>query len=333
MERKYSHLNLNNRIEIYRLRSEGKSYREIGAYLGRSASTICREFGRNCGDRRGRKGPYDPVKADHRHWIRRRMRRRFKLARQPILRSFVRNRLVMGWSPEQISGWLARLQHPMQISHESIYRYIYHRSHHRDYWHKLLPLQRYRRGHKRRRQGPMDVIKGRQSVDLRCLQANQRQVPGHWESDLMCFSIPGPVLLVLQERQSRYIHIQYRAHKSSGPSMEYLDSYFSHLPKGLRSSVTFDNGTEFALHYKLIETLNMQTFFCDPYSPWQKGGVENAIGRLRRSLPRKSDLAKITQRELDILTNRYNNTPRKCLNYKTPSEVFMEKLNSVALQV
>jgi IS30 family transposase len=192
----YRHLSLSERIEIYRLRCDGSSLREIGRFLGRSVSTISRELGRNCGDRRGRRGPYDPLKAARRCWMRRRMYRRFKLARQPALRSLVRDKLVMGWSPEQISGWLAREDGSMRISHESIYRYVYHRTRHHDHWHKLLANRRYRRGHKRRRKGPLGIIKHRHGLMERCCSADDRLVAGHWEADLMCFSKTGPVMLI-----------------------------------------------------------------------------------------------------------------------------------------
>lgn len=103
-------------------------------------------------------------------------------------------------------------------------------------------------------------------------------------------------------------------------------------PRPLRRSLTFDNGTEFALHYKLSCKLSIGTFFCDPHAPWQKGGMENAIGRMRRTLPRKSDLASITQDQLDRFVAAYNDTPRKCRAFPTPNEVFSDIINRFALQ-
>lgn len=331
MGRLYSHLVLTDRIEIYRLRSDGQSLRTIAAYLGRSVSTISRELGRNSGDRRGRHGSYDPVKASRRSWLRRRMHRRFKLARQPELRQFVRDQLAMGWSPEQISGWLALVKHPMRISHESIYRYIYHRTRHEDYWHKLLPIKRHRRGFKKRRPGPLGTIKNRQSLAKRCSSANSRQSAGHWEVDLMCFSKAGPVLLIAHERHSRYTLATYHPSKTSQPLMETLYRHINDLPQNMRQTATFDNGTEFANHLFLKERAGMKTYFCDPRSPWQKGGVENAILRLRRWLPRKTNIETFTKRELDQIIQKYNSTPRKCLGYKTPNQAF-EEAKRVALR-
>ena len=116
------------------------------------------------------------------------------------------------------------------------------------------------------------------------------------------------------------------------PRLLMLSARLARLPRALRRSLTFDNGTEFALHYKLNCKLSQGTFFCDPHAPWQKGGIENAIGRMRRSLPRKTDLATLDPQTLAQLLERYNNTPRKCLAFQTPNEVFSQLLNRVALQ-
>ncbi|WP_310619001.1 IS30 family transposase [Flexibacterium corallicola] len=328
----YSHLSLEERIEIYRLRCGGMSLRGIGREIGRSASTISRELGRNCGDRRGRDGPYNPVKANHRGWMRRRMRRCFKLALHPNLRELVRTKLAGGWSPEQISGWLALTRNPLQISHESIYRYIYHRNHlYRDHWHKLLPLRRYRRGHKRRRKGALDVIKHRHGVSKRCVSAKDRQIAGHWEADLMCFSITGPVLLIAHERYSRLTLVTFHKTKTSKPLMNTLCRHMHGLPHTLRQTIVFDNGTEFASHMLLAKRLGMMSYFCDPRSPWQKGGVENAILRLRRWLPRSTNITSLSKKELDEIVHKYNSTPRKCLQFRTPKQVFENAL-TVALR-
>ena len=110
--------------------------------------------------------------------------------------------------------------------------------------------------------------------------------------------------------------------KAAEPVARRLTALFSALPKPLRRTITFDNGTEFARHYRLTDRLHMATFFCEPHAPWQKGGVENAIGRMRRTLPRKTDLATMTERDLDALVAAYNDTPRKCLGFRTPAEAF-----------
>lgn len=232
----------------------------------------------------------------------------------------------MGWSPEQIAGRLAHENAPMRISHESIYRFIYHRVDQKDYWNRLLPQRKGRRG-RIRRGGPstVDSIANRVSIHLRPPEIDTRQTPGHWEADLMLFSTYGQAILVAHERTSRLMLANRQPSKAAQPTADTLIRMLRPLPKPLRQSITFDNGTEFARHYRLTDTLGINTFFCDTHAPWQKGGVENAILRLRRQLPRKTDLAEITQKEISMIVSNYNNTPRKCLDYATPAEAFSKQ--------
>ena len=128
-------------------------------------------------------------------------------------------------------------------------------------------------------------------------------------------------MLALHERHSRLLIAARAPSKAAGPIAETTAGLLGPLPAALRQTVTFDNGTEFTRHYEL-HALGIETFFCDTYSPWQKGGVENAIGRLRRFLPRKTDLAEVSEERFALVVEAYNNTPRKCLGYRTPAEVF-----------
>lgn len=334
MGQEYRQLGLDERIEIYRLHRAGKSVRAIAVSMGRAPSTICRELHRNSRKTKVWDGGYEPARAHGLALRRRRWDCRHKLARQPALQQKVRDCLAMGWSPEQIAGRLAREQGGTVISHESIYRFIYHRSAQKDYWHRLLPRARHRRGRLGKRGGsPVDRIRDRVPVSQRPSEAGTRKQAGHWEADLMLFSRYGQAVLVTHERRSRFTRITRQPNKAARPVLDSLLGQFRHLPPAIRRSVTFDNGTEFALHHQLKSRLGIETFFCDPHAPWQKGGVENAICRLRRFLPRKSDLASITQEQLDELVAKYNNTPRKCLNFKTPAELFSEQVKHVALQV
>ena len=148
----------------------------------------------------------------------------------------------------------------------------------------------------------------------------------------MLFSKQSRTLLVMHERSSRFTVLSRQPDKSAEPVADSLLRHFRGLPDRLRRSVSFDNGTEFAAHYRLNDELALPTFFCNAYAPWQKGGVENAIGRLRRSLPRRSDLAAMTPAELAKLADRYNRTPRQCLGFRTPQEVFTDLINRVALE-
>ena len=141
----------------------------------------------------------------------------------------------------------------------------------------------------------------------------------------MCFSKYGQAVLTLHERRSRLLIAIRRPNKKAEPIAQAMYDILAPLPPQYRQTVTFDNGTEFAKHYHLHD-LNIQTFFCDTYKSWQKGGVENAIGRMRRFLPRKTDLAKVPEERFVQMVQEYNNTPRKCLDYRTPAELFWEEL-------
>jgi IS30 family transposase len=310
-----------------------KSQSEIARILDRHRSTIGRELKRNSRPSRGwPSGRYQATRAIELTRRRRRRGRGHKLARQPALRDRVRDFLAMGWSPEQIAGRLAHEHGHTVISHESIYRFVYHRTAQKDYWNRLLPRRKHRRGPAGRRgASSVHYIQQRVPITERPSAANARAEPGHWEADLMLFRTYGQAVLVVHERLSRLIRILRQPSKASQPVLDNLRALFRRLPKGLRRTITFDNGSEFALHYKLAQD-GLKTFFCDPHAPWQKGGIENAIGRLRRPLPRKSDLAAITQLDLDQLTRRYNTTPRKCLDFRTPEEVFRSLSTGVALQ-
>jgi len=334
MGRCYGQLSLDERIEIYRLHEAGISRRRIAEALGRDPSTISRELRRNSKPTKAwPKGGYHAVRAQERAKLRRQRYRRFKLARQPDLRRLVENGLAMGCSPEQIAGRLTLEHGHTMISPESIYRYIYHRSAQKDYWHKRLPRRKARRGHYGRQGGsPAKFIKHRRPITERPAQANHRAQPGHWEVDYMLFAKSGSNVLVLHERHTRFTIVDKPPNRKARLTADRIASRLRPIPQALRKTISFDNGTEFAEHYRLHKRLGVQTFFCDVRSPWQKGGVENTIGRLRRMLPRKTNLDRISHRKLRAYADRLNNTPRKCLGFRTPAEAFYT-ISTGALQL
>jgi IS30 family transposase len=330
MGQRYSQLGAEERGQIEVLLDLGWSLRAIGRCLQRSASTISREVARN-GQRRARRvGIYCAQQAGVRAASRRRLDHRFKLARQPDLLKVVIDRLAMGWSPQQISGRLALTPQAPQISPESIYRYIYERFTNRVTLHKYLPRKRFRRGQGKR--GGAKPIPYRVSVHDRPHAANARLQSGHWEADLMLFSRPGQALLVLCERTSRLTLLKAMPDRTAQRTCQAIKALIRRLPTGLRRSMTFDNGPEFYAHYQLTERLGLQGYFCDLRAPWQKGGVENMIGRLRRDLPRKTNLASLSDYKIAKLQDKLNDTPRQCLDFQTPKEVFSQLLQNVALQ-
>src|SRR5580698_8769873 len=323
MGRSYEQLSLDDRCEIARLQGNGCSVRQIATALDRSPSTVSRELKRNGGAQVGYKPSYAQQQTRARRW------KGSRLERDESLRAAVMERLASGWSPEQIAGRLAREQGRKVISYESIYRFIYAQlARTKDYrWRRYLPRGKSKRGCRGRKGGGSpNFIEGRVSLAERPIEAADRGTCGHWEADLMMFAKYGQAVLTVHERKSRLLlAIRLTSKKADGVARHLLD-LFGAMPPSSRQTVTFDNGTEFARHLAL-QSLAIETFFCDPYAPWQKGGIENAIGRMRRFIPRKTDLATLSRGRFRDLIAVYNNTPRKCLDFNTPAETFAQLLH------
>ena len=318
MGTQYTHLNIEERCQIARLHAEGYTLRQIAATLDRKPSTISRELNRNGSKTLGYQPLYADKQARARRW------RGSKLDRDPDLRHTVLARLKLGWSPGQIAGRLHRDRVKRRVSHETIYRFIYAQmARKKDYaWRHYLPFAKSKRGRRRcKGHSPASFIALRRPLSERPLAAAGRRIPGHWEADLMLFTNHGQAILTLHERHSRLVLATRTPGKMAAPIANAIKGLVGGLPPPWRQTMTFDNGTEFARHYHL-HALGMETFFCDAHAPWQTGGVENAIGRMRRHLPRKTDLAILSKRRFRQLVQAYNNTPRKCLGYQTPAEVF-----------
>ena len=322
MGRSYAQLSLEERCEISRLQANGCSIRQIAAAVDRAPSTIAREISRNSGRLVG----YKPVSPDQQARARRCSGSR--LERDTGLRNTVLAHFKRGWSPEQVANRLRRDNGHTVISHETIYRFIYDQiARTKDYgWRLFLPRAKSKRGFRGRKGGsPASFIKHRIPITLRPQIVAERSRAGDWEADLMLFARYGQAILTVHERSSRILLATRPPNKAADPIAEQLLALFAGLPQSLRQTVTFDNGTEFAFHYRL-HRLAMATFFCDPHAPWQKGGIENAIGRVRRLIPRKTDLATLSNKQFHTRLAAYNNTPRKCLDFQTPAEVFIAQL-------
>jgi IS30 family transposase len=322
MGKRYTQLSLEDRCKIAGLHAEGRSIRQIAADLHRPPSTVAREIKRN----KGRKIGYQPAFAEEQ--ARARRWKGSRLERNAELRETVLARLARGWSPEQVAGRLAREEAQERISHESIYRFIYAQiARTKDYsWRLYLPRAKSKRGFRGRRGGsPASFMEKRVSIHERPPGVLTRATCGHWEADLVMFAKYGQAILTLHERRSRILLATRPDNKTADLIAEKIAALLRVVPEQLRCTLTFDNGTEFARHYRL-HALGCQTYFCDPHAPWQKGGIENAIGRLRRTLPRKTDLATLSQKRFVEFLGAYNATPRKCLDYQTPAELFLAQL-------
>jgi IS30 family transposase len=322
MGRSYAQLSLEDRCEISRLHANGCSIRQIAAAVDRAPSTIAREIRRNSGRQVGYKPSYADEQTRARRWS------GSRLEREPELRNTVLDHLRRGWSPEQVAGRLAREAGKTVISYETIYRFIHAQiARTNDYsWRLYLPRAKSKRGFRGRKGGsPASFIKGRIPIAQRPPIVAERSRSGDWEADLILFARYGQAILTLHERSSRVLLATRPPNKAADPIAEQLTALFAGLPQSLRRTVTFDNGTEFAFHYRLHQ-LAMATFFCDPHAPWQKGSIENAIGRIRRLIPRKTDLATLSDDQFHARFAAYNNTPRKCLDFQTPAELFLAQL-------
>ena len=322
MPKTYRQLSLEDRCEIAKRHSAGQSIRQIAAALDRAPSSISREIKRNSGRQVGYKPAYADEQTQARRWT------GSKLARDPHLRSAVLTSLAKGWSPEQVAGRLKHENNRRVISHETIYRFIYAelvRTRNYD-WRLYLPRAKSKRGYRGVRGGSSaSFFKDRVPIAERPGEVGMRGTPGHWEADLMAFAKYGQSILTIHERQSRLILAARPESKHADGIAKLIAEMLKPLPPEMRRTLTFDNGTEFARHHWL-HALNLKTYFCDPHAPWQKGGIENAIGRMRRNLPRKSDLALLSDKKLKDFVTAYNATPRKCLDFRTPAEVFLDKL-------
>jgi transposase, IS30 family len=315
-----THLELEERERLAALRAEGLSLRAIARRLGRAASTVSRELRRNALPR----GGYLPVHAEGCYLERR--QRPAILERDAKLARFVRERLLEGWTPEQIAGWLRRGEERglRAVSLETIYAFLHRPGQKAEKLWKLLPRGRAKRGRRRARE-PRSTIAGRASIHDRPAVVAKRGEAGHWEGDLLICKRARPVL-VLKERKTRLVLAARLAGKSAAETVAVMMAVFRRLDPRLRSSLTLDNDTAFARHGLLASACAMTTWFCDAYASWQKGAVENANGRLRRDLPRDLDLDALGDAELQEIVLTHNLTPRKCLGFLTPLQALLREL-------
>ena len=312
----YCHLQISEREEISRGLAARESITSIARRLGRSRKTISQEIHRNC----QADGIYSPHQAQSAY--RERRQKQSILERDIDLQTFVADCLHEGWSPEQINGRLG-LQPAAGfrvISFETIYRYIYSPAAKAlMLWNELM--QRHKKRGKNRALVPKNTIKGRVSIHERPEVVNNRSEYGHWEADYMICAKHQPVL-VLHERKSKFTRIFKLSGRTAAETISSIQNALKVVTKSLRKSMTFDNDQGFALHQNLTKMFGMKTWFCDAYASWQKGGVENTNGRLRRWLPNATDLTQISNQAFKEIEIAYNSVPRKCLGYRTPAEVW-----------
>lgn len=313
---KYKHLSEGDRETLAYLRACGKSIREAAFYLSRSPSTIARELQRNKSRTRYRPHLAHQMAISKRHKT---IRKSHRFNVEPLLRDKVVAYLKDGWSPEIIAGRLKReAQGKSVIHHETIYRWIY--NHDRSLV-KYLVRAHPRRRFRHQRRWPNRIISQRISILQRPDFINLRQQPGHWESDLVV-GAGRAAIQVLVERKTRFVLLRKVRSKSAQANYDALSDAFSSVPQPLRQTVTYDNGSENALHVEINHRFQMQSFFCAPYHAWEKATVENTNGILRRHFPKRTNFDTILPSQLLKTESWMNSRPRKCLGFLTSGEAY-----------
>lgn len=314
-----------DREAISRGLSAGDSVRGMARSLGRAASTLSREIGRNGGPHQ-----YRALDADARAWQYAKRPKRCRLAITAPLRLTVDAKLRKNWSPAQIAGWLVT-EYPddpmMRVSHETIYRSLFVQARgvlKRELTAHLRTRRPIRRSKNATKAGQtrgqiVDAV----SIAARPASIEDRAIPGHWEGDLFA-GARNTHIATLVERKSRYVHLVRVAGKDTTSVVTALIREVQRLPVGLMASLTWDRGLEMAQHHRFAVATDVVVYFCDPKSPWQRGTNENTNGLLRQYFPDGTDLSVYTQRALNRIAQELNTRPRKTLGFRTPAAILAE---------
>lgn len=310
-------LKASEREEISRGLAAGLSIRALAKRLGRAASTVSREIKRNGGVAR-----YRAAQAEAGAWNRARRPQKCRLAQHPRLRDWVALKLQSNWSPRQISVGLA--QHfpddsRMRVSHETIYRSLFVQARGELKAQLVSHLRRagFMRHSRHYQRGSEPRTVDGLSIRERPAEVEDRAVPGHWEGDLLMGGNSSQIA-TLVERHSRYVMLIKLDSKDTQTVTKALAHKIRQLPKQLRRTLTWDRGTELYAHRELTLATDMQVYFCDPRSPWQRGSNENTNGLLRQYFPKGHDISHYTQAQLDHIARELNERPRETLNWRTP---------------
>jgi IS30 family transposase len=317
MEQCYRHFDHKERTLIYWWRKENLSLREIGRRLRRSHTSVSRELRRNRWCSQG----YFPRGAQILAAARLRRRAKRDRLKSKQVRVYVHEKLSIGWTPELIAGRLKHQDQLPTVCHESIYQYIYCRAQHLI---SALPRHHRKRRPKRPYRKTGERIKNRTAIEQRPQAANTRRAYGHWEADMIVAGDRQHGLNVLVERKSRLTHISILKNKTAAATKQVMCRRLNAYPASLTQSITYDNGSENTCHEELNEALGTTSFFCAPYHSWEKGSVEQVNGLIRRFLPKGTNFHELGHGEINRIEKLLNHRPRKCLNYRTPYEVFRE---------
>ena len=316
-------LRLAEREEISRGLVRDLSLRTIASRLGRAPSTISREVNRNGGLQH-----YRASRADQTAWDRAHRPKPCKLASEPALSRRVASKLRAHWSPEQIAGWLKRTypeQENHQVSHETIYKTLFIQARgalKKELQQHLRSQRAIRRSRHASQKGDgKGQIKDMVSIRERPAAVEDRAVPGHWEGDLL-IGTHNSQIATLVERHTRYVMLVKVPNKDTETVISALIRQAHKLPSELYKSLTWDRGKEMSDHQRFTLATDIQVYFCDPQSPWQRGSNENTNGLLRQYFPKGTDLSVHSQAKLNAIARQLNERPRKTLGFETPAERF-----------
>ena len=311
--RTYKQLTQEQRYQIYALMKMGHQQMQIANCIGVDKSTISRELSRN----RGQRG-YRPKQA---HCLAMSRRRKGQYRIQSETWALIAAKIRMEWSPEQISGWLLNQDH-IQVSHEWIYQYILSDKQAGGDLYKHLRCQKKRR----KRYGSRDrrgKLPNRRSIEERPEIVDQRQRVGDWEVDTIVGKGHHQAVLTLTERKSRLALLRKVDRRTAELVSEAVIDLL-HPVADRTHTITGDNGKEFAEHQRIAQELGVDFFFAHPYAAWERGANENMNGLVRQYIPKNRDLTSVTDNELEQIMIKLNHRPRKCLDFKSPFEVFFE---------
>ena len=309
---------------------KGQSLRSIAASLGRAPSTVCREINRNDGRH------YRANKAEQAAWDRAHRPKTCKLAQHRALARIVASKLQLQWAPRQIAGWLKRTypsDENYQVSHETIYRTLFIQARgalKKELLQHLRKTRAMRRSrHHTQKTADHGRIKDAVSIRERPADVEDRAVPGHWEGDLL-FGSNNSQIATLVERQTRYVMLTRVKSKDTKTVINALIKHAHKFtprargPRELYKSLTWDRGKELADHKRFSLATDINVYFCDPQSPWQRGSNENTNGLLRQYFPKGMDLSDVHQNRLNAVARRLNERPRETLQFYSPAEKFNE---------
>lgn len=318
----YHHFSDSERSEIKILLSKGYSNHQIGISLARHHTTIGREISTNSTN-----GTYDPPKAK----VKARQRRRYskyqgmKINDHDALRTYVIAELKKFRTPEQISGRLKEIdQHLPYVSKKAIYEWLYTARGQK--YCCFLPSKRLQPKKRREKKTERFMIPNRRDIAERSKKVGDRSRYGDFETDTVVSgkkTRSKAALTVLHERKSRYVRLK------KIPSLRPTENRKAIVKMGesfvVMHTLTHDNGIENKEHEQVAEALDLTTYFCRPYASWEKGGIENMNGRIRRFIPKGCDIDTFSDAEIQSIEDRLNNTPRKCLKYRTPHEIMSKR--------